>query len=173
MPCAPSACRARRDEQERRRAEAGAAWSRSPPMKRRARSTHASPANVPGRVLVESPVRVDRREDPGRAARRQLRARGHPAARARPLRGHGARVGEASGDARLSRQLPVDRPGSPRAARSARRPPAPRPERELRARAAGAAHARRRTAATRSRTCRSSRRSHRLDDRRPRRGARG
>ena len=28
---------------------------------------------------------------------------------ARPLRGHGPRVGEASGDARLSRQLPVDR----------------------------------------------------------------
>ena len=34
-----------------------------------------------------------------------------------PLRGHGARVGEASGDARLSRQLPVDRADLARRAR--------------------------------------------------------
>ena len=52
---------------------------------------------------------VRRRKDSGGATRGQLRARGDPAARAWTVRGHGARLGEASRDARLSRQFPVDR----------------------------------------------------------------
>ena len=69
------------------------------------------------RVLVESSLRIHGRQGARGAAGGQLRTRRDPAARARPLRGHGARVGEASGDALLPRQLPVDRPGL-RAARA-------------------------------------------------------
>ena len=71
---------------------------------------------------------------------RQLRTRGDPSARPRPVRGHGPGVGEASGDARLSRQLPVDRSELARR-RTTTRPRGARAQRELRARAARAAHA--------------------------------
>ena len=146
-------------QQARRRAR-GDRGRRKPRGAHRARDDRAAVRRAAGRVLVEPSVRVGRREGAGRAAGRQLRARGHPAARARPLRGHGARVGEASGDARLPRQLPVDRPGLARRAQAG-----------ARARASGAGSTRTTrascssctrsasTAATRSRTSRSSRRS--------------
>ncbi len=135
------------------------------------------------RLLVEPPVRVDGRQGAGGAAGGQLRARGHPSARARTLRGHGAGVGPASGDAGLPRQLPVDWPrvagraarrGGARAVRGARQPgdrrsAAPRPERELRARAAGAAHARRERRLHAAGRAGAGAHADRLDDRRPRR----
>ena len=65
---------------------------------------------------------------------------------ARPVRRHGARVGTASGDAGVPRQLPVDRSGLAwRPTQRTRRPrTAAWVERKLRARAARAAHAWRR-----------------------------
>ena len=90
------------DQQRREPASrrAAASW-RLPPPKAVPRSptritTDASVRRTARRVLVESPVRVDRREDPRGAARRQLRARGDSAARARAFRRHGAGFGEAS-----------------------------------------------------------------------------
>ena len=64
-----------------------------------------------------------------RVARRAVRARGDPPARARPLRRHAARRRDASGDAGLSRQQPVDRaaaraPGATASAASTRTSPA-------------------------------------------------
>ena len=89
----------------------------------------------------------------------QLRARSHSAARPRPVRRHGPRVGEASRDARVPRQLPIDwadlsrcRAGRPRTG------PTPRAQRELRARACSSCTRSVSTAGTRSRMCRSSRR---------------
>ena len=133
---------------------------RKPGGARRARHDRAAVRRAARRLLVESPVHLRRREGARGAARRQLRARGHPPARARPLRGHGARVGEASGDARLSRQFPVDRSelagAGARGAAAARRRRAGSTK-TTRASCSSCTRSAS-TAATRSRTCRSSRR---------------
>ena len=124
---------------------------------------------APGGVLVEPPVRVGGRQAPGGAARRRLRARGHPAARPRPVRRHGARLGEASGDAGLPRRLPVDWPVIARCPGDGTgewsRPWA---ERELRPRAARAPHPGRRRRLHAAGRARAGPGADRLDDRRPR-----
>ena len=131
-----------RRQARRRLVEIAAAESRAALTER---ATTESPVRrTPGRVLVQPLVRVGRREGARGAARGQLRARSDPPARARTIRGHGAGVRAASRDARLPRQLPIDRPELARCAgRRARPRPAARSQRELRARAARAAHARR------------------------------
>ena len=155
-------------------AAAGAARSRrhrgrrKPCRAHRARDDGAAIRRAPCRVLVESSVRLRRREGARRPCRRQLRTRGDQAARLRPVRRHAARIGEASRDARLPRQLPVDRSRlSWRAVQRTWRRAAARAQRKLRARAARAAHAgsRRRLHATGCAGARED--SHRMDGRRP------
>ena len=107
--------------------------------------------------------------------RRQLRARGHPAARARQLQRAAARGRDAPGDAPVSGQLPVRRSAlaSRATARAPRRAAQDRHQRESGARDPRAAYARRRRRLYADRRHDFRRGHHRLVDRRRRRALRG
>ena len=92
-----------------------------------------------GGVLVQPFLHLRQQRRAGADVGRLVRTRGDPAACARPLRRHAEGGRAASGDAVLSRQPAIARPGLPR-----RTKPQPRPERKSRARNHGAAYARRR-----------------------------
>ena len=112
------------NDQERRQARRHVVEMSQAEMHAALTDTHhhrAAVRRASRRVLVQPSVRLDRLEDHRRAAGRQLRARGDPAARARTLRGHGPRLGEASRDARLSRQLSIHRTDLPRRRRGSTR----------------------------------------------------
>ncbi len=161
-----------KDEQERREArrhlvELSAGEART-------HSKRASPAIAPlssgswpsGRITCA----CLRARNPCRAARRIVRPRRHPSARAGTIRRHGPRIGEAPRDARVPRQLSIDRTIVARRAHgTAQHRREARPERKLRARTAGAAHTRRQRRLHASRCAGARADSHRLDDRRDRR----
>ena len=92
-----------------------------------------------GGVLVQPLLHLRQQGRAGADSGRRVRARGDPAACARPLRRHAAGGGAASGDAVLPRQ-----PAIARAELARRHQPQARTERKSRARNPGAAHARRR-----------------------------
>ena len=95
-----------------------------------------------GAFLVEPFLHLDRQSGACRLCG-QLRARRHPAARARPFLRHAAGRRAASGDADLSQPDRLDRTGQPGCAEggTTRAWTAARPERESRTRDHGVAHA--------------------------------
>ena len=144
------AAAAQRHSEDLPRRGAGAAAAR---CHRRVRIHRAA-----GRVLVQSFLHLRQQGRTGADLGRLVRARGDPAACVRPLRRHAAGGRAASGDAVLSRQPAIARPGLPRRAK-----PQARPERESRPRDHGAAHARRRRRLYAGRRDHAGAHHHRLD----------
>ena len=130
------------------RTEAAAAAAQHHPENLSRRGAGAAAARHAGRlrlwraaggVLVQSFLHFRQQGRAGADVGGIVRARGDPAACVRPLRRHAEGGRAASGDAVLSRQPAIARPGLPR-----RTEPQARPERKSRPRDHGAAHARRR-----------------------------